>query len=313
MSTEKFERLLNLIALLRQTRRPLSAAQIREKLHDYDGQTDDTFHRTFERDKKDIKGLGYDLIQEDTDAWGGETGYLIARETATLSDPGFTPDEIAALSLAAQMGRSDDGALGLLKLIGDGDPATGPAGWMLPRVALGGAIAALTDAIARRKVVRFSYRTRGGDETTEREVEPHGLYHRGTWYLQGFDRSRDGTRVFKLSRLASRITVEGGLEPDFDEPDAPSLEVLRGPWEGEQTTAARVAFAPEVAWWVERRTGAARASDRDDGWVELDLSMGDEDAFAGWVAGFGARAEALAPPELRAAVVDHLRAVAGGA
>src|ERR1043166_8345931 len=114
--TDKIERLLNLVALLLDTRRPLAVGEIREKIPGYDDQSDEAFHRMFERDKNDVRELGFVIEQEDIDAWG-ETGYRIRAHEALLEDPGLTPDEVAALSLAAQAwGGGADGSLGLLKL-----------------------------------------------------------------------------------------------------------------------------------------------------------------------------------------------------
>src|SRR2546421_72034 len=109
--SDKIERLLNLVSLLLDTRRPLSVNEIREKIPSYDDHTDDAFHRMFERDKNDIRDLGFVIEQEDIDAWG-ETGYRIRRQEAMLDDPGLAPDEMAALSLAAQAwGGGGDGSL----------------------------------------------------------------------------------------------------------------------------------------------------------------------------------------------------------
>jgi proteasome accessory factor B len=312
--TEKIERLLNLVALLLDTRRPLTVNEIRDKIPGYSGQSDDAFHRMFERDKSDVRELGFALEQEDTDAWGSETGYRIPRDQAMLDDPGFAPDEIAALSLAAQAwAGGEEGSLGLLKLsVGSGLAEPGSTGWVLPRVLFDKTISMLFDAIERRKRVRFGYRTGGGGEAAEREVEPHRLFHRGTWYLSGYDTARADVRVFKLSRVTGEITVAGGRSPDFEPPTEPDPGVMQGPWEGESELRARVVFAPETAWWVERRTGASRIEERDDGWVELEMNVSEIDAFAGWVAGFADGAVALAPPELRDAVIGKLRPLASG-
>src|SRR5579864_590322 len=314
--SEKIERLLNLVSLLLDTRRPLSVNDIREKIPSYEGQSDDAFHRMFERDKNDVRELGYVIEQEDLDAWG-ETGYRIRRDEGLLDDPGFAPDELAALSLAAQAwGGGADGSLGLLKLsVGSGVAEPGSTGWLLPRVSLDRNIAVLFDAITARKRVRFSYRTGGGGEPQEREVEPHGLYHRGTWYLTGFDRAREAVRNFKLSRVTGSIEQAPGKGPDFKQPARRPRGVPHGPWEGDEPEGtARVAFSPDTAWWAERRTGARRIDEDADGRVTLDMPVAAEmDSFAGWVAGFADQAVALEPPELRDAVVARLRALAGRA
>jgi predicted DNA-binding transcriptional regulator YafY len=310
--TDKIERLLNLVALLLDTRRPLHVNEIREKIPGYGGHSDEAFHRMFERDKNDVRDLGFVIEQEDTDAWGSEVGYRIGRQEALLEDPGFTPDEIAALSLAGQAwGGGAEGSLGLLKLsVGSGVAEPGSTGWVLPRVSLDRNFTVLLEAVDARKVVRFEYRTGGGGEPHEREVEPHGLYHRGTWYLAGYDRAREGVRFFKLARVTGSVEVASGKGPDFEPPAKTDLRVSRGPWEGETDVLARVSFAPDTAWWVERRTGARRLSEHEDGWVELEMPVAEMDSFAGWIAGFADAAVALEPADLRAAVIDRLKPLA---
>ncbi len=308
----KIERLFNLVALLLNTRRPLRVGEIREMIPAYEGQSDEAFHRMFERDKAEIRELGFVLEQEDADVWSAETGYRIRRQEALLEDPGLTADEIAALSLAVQAwGSAEDGSLGLLKLsVGAGVSEPGPIAWVLPRVAFDENITRLFDAIARRKRVTFTYRTGGGGDALERTVDPHGLYHRGTWYLSGFDHTRERVLNFKLARVDGTIHVTAGARPDFEEPPRARFDIPHGPWEGEASIEGTVSFAPDSAWWAERHTGARRITEHLDGWVDFAVPVADLDAFAGWLAGFGDRAVALEPPELRAAVVARLRALA---
>lgn len=309
---DKAERLIDLIGLLLETRKPLTAAEIRAKIPGYRHDNDEAFHRKFERDKTELRDIGFPLEQQDA-GWG-EPGYAIAKAEALLQDPGLTQDEMAALALAARAwgGSGGDGALGLLKLaIGTGAPEASGAGWVVPRVEVDRTVALLLDACARRKVVRFRYRTAGGGEAEEREVEPHRLSHKGLWYLTGFDRARGEIRHFRLSRVEGSVKVATGRTPDFDEPDRAAATGPRAPWEAEAAEQVRVAFAPEMVWWAERRTGATRVAEREDGWTEVTMPVGDIASFASWLAGFADRALALEPPALREALVQRLRPMAG--
>lgn len=311
----KAERLLDLVMLLLSTARPLTAGEVRERIPGYGRQRDDTFHRMFERDKAELRDLGLPLEQHEV---LGETGYRIRARDALLEDPGLTPDEQAALALAAQVwdgaGVDDDATRAVLKLAaasGHWSPAA--AGWALPRVSMSAEAAALLDAIARRKRVRFRYRSAGGEERP-RTVEPHGLSHRrGAWYLTGRDVDAAGVRSFKLARVAGEIRVAPGDRADFEPPPPGEIGGPRAPWEGEDAEEARIAFSPEAAWSVERRAGVRRMAQRAGGWVEMAVPFSDLESFASWVSGFADHAVALAPPALRDAVVARLRALAGGA
>ena len=309
---EKVERLLNLVALLIETRRPLTPAQIRGSI--YADQTDVAFRRMFERDKEELRDLGIPVERAPTDVWETEEGYLIRREEATVPDIDLTPDEQAALWLAAQAWRGADvsATRALLKLsVAGAAPAEAPAGWMTMHVeASSPHLPALLDAIAERRRVRFAYRTGGGGDPSARLVEPHTLTYRGGWYLAGFDDTRKEVRHFKLARIAGDVKLDRGRAPQFEPPTAPDPGIPRGPWEG-GAGEARIAFAPKTSWWVERRTGAKPRTTRKDGWVELTMPVGDRQTFASWVLGFGADAEVLEPKDLRDEIASRLAIAAG--
>ncbi|HVL33641.1 MAG TPA: WYL domain-containing protein [Actinomycetota bacterium] len=312
-SAEKIERLVNLIALLLNARRALSAEDIRSKIPGYAGQGDQAFHRMFERDKEELKELGYVLEIEEPDLVRPIPAYRISRRDALLEDPELTPEETAALSLAVQAwgDRGSDGVLGLLKLsVGSGDAEPGPTGFVLPRVPVDQNLATVLDAIAARKTVRFLYRTGGGGEPQERVVDPYAVHHRGVWYLAGHDHARGEVRRFRLTRVQGSVHMSKGAAPDFDAPDAPAATVPHGPWEGEEIARATIEFAPEAAWWVQRRTPATVRAERAGGWVEVEMPVADVDSFAGWIAGFADTAVVREPPELRRAVVELLREAA---
>ena len=54
----RFDRLLNIIAALQNSRIPLTAEQLRTRVPGYEGLTDDSFHRAFERDKIELRDIG---------------------------------------------------------------------------------------------------------------------------------------------------------------------------------------------------------------------------------------------------------------
>ena len=311
---DKTERLLNLIALLLETRRPVSPDEIRAKIPGY-GEGDVAFRRMFERDKEEIRELGLPLELLSADAWEGDEGYRIRKEAATIPELDLTADERAALLLAAQAwegqavpGDPDRALMKLSLAAGASEEAAGAGSWFQTRVdASAPVLGALFDAIERRKRVTFRYRTGGGGEAHERSIDPYGLRHRGAWYLAGFDHDRKEIRHFKLERIDGRVAVAAGKDPDFETPQGVSTEIPRGPW-GEGGSEARVAFAPEAAWWVARRTGADASVVREDAWVEVTLPFDDRRVFLSWILGFGEDAVVLEPEDLRAEAIERLRA-----
>lgn len=313
---EKTERQLNLIALLMNKRQPLRSAEVHKAIY-ADSPSADAFKRKFERDKTELAEIGIIVETVAVDVWGDQKGFALKREETLLPDIGLEPDEKAALMLAAQAWQGQPGGAGprtaLLKLSATGGDEGGPTPWILPSIDVSSPrLEALFNAVERRKRVTFTYRTGGGGKPTVRTVDPYSLTHRGAWYVSGFDHDRKDRRLFKVDRIDGEVEVASGKKPDFDAPEGPPESMRTGPWEGEAGRAI-VAFAPDVAWWAERRTGAKPAGEeRDDGWVTLELGYEDLDRFAAWVLGFADDAVAIDPPELRDLVLQRLRGAAGG-
>ncbi|HSJ50882.1 MAG TPA: WYL domain-containing protein [Actinomycetota bacterium] len=308
---QPLERLVNLVALLLDSRTPLTFDQIRDKLSEAYGHEDaSSAKRMFERDKDVLRDIGVPIEVVGTDVWDAEQGYTIPKDRYYLPEIRFTPEEITALVVAAHSGADTSAEDAVRKLLSGADGGilgtlTGrPSGLDVgadPRLAQAG------EAVAGLRRVRFTYRTSRGTES-ERLVDAHGLVVRGgRWYLVGLDADRGEMRSFRLSRFASDVKDEGpGSEPP--EGFRAADHVAPGPsGGGEEAAPAGVAFSPEVAWWATSGvTGAEIVRTREDGWVEIRVPRVPGESLAAWVISFGPDAEALEPAELRAEVVARL-------
>jgi proteasome accessory factor B len=77
-------------------------------------------------------------------------------------------------------------------------------------------------SVARRKELRFTYRSMEKDVVAERRVRPYGVFYLGTnGYLVGHDLERDALRNFRLSRMRD-VAVNAGRpnSPDFEVPES---------------------------------------------------------------------------------------------
>jgi proteasome accessory factor B len=309
------ERLVNLVALLLESRRPLTFEHIRAKMPEGYGQDDlQSAKRMFERDKDVLRDVGVPIEVVATDAWEVEHGYAILKDRYYLPEIDFTPEEISALFVAAHGGGADDAAeLAVRKLLygTDGGLVAGTAS--TPLAAEAGAVdarlTAAAEAIAERRSVRFAYRTSRGVES-ERHVDPWGLVFRAAhWYLVGMDREREEIRAFRLSRAGGelRLDAEAGPPP---EGFRAAEHVQGGPFgPGEPEERATVAFSPEVAWWATKGVqGAVVGDTRPDGWVEVSLPAAPGDALVSWILSFGPDSVAVEPESLRAEIVRLLEA-----
>lgn len=312
---EPLERLLNLVALLLHTDRPLPFDQIRKSMEAY-GQADkSTAQRQFERDKDLLREIGIPVEVASTDAWDVEQGYRIAPERYYLPEIRFSPEEVAALFVAAYAGGEDgEAAQAFGKLAQGSDTAllSGLAEQTTPMGVDASApyLDAVAAAVAERRRVRFRYRpTRG--RAGKRDVDSWGLvFSRGSWYLVGRDRRRRELRSFRLSRFLSPVEDAGeAQEPPEGFRAAEAL--ASGPWGlGEPETTAQIAFSPKVAWWAVAQTRDATAvRTRRDGWTEARVPAARTDAFVSWVISFGPDAKVVAPKPIREAVIRTLEAV----
>lgn len=295
------ERLLNLLAFLLTTSRPVTADEIRRRVAGYGGSGDEAFRRMFERDKDLLRRIGIPLELSEGNGWGIESGYVIDPDAYRLPDPGLTDEERAALALASRvvhLGGGPAGPEALLKLGG-----MGPGGASEPMGAdLGTAadqLGELFAAVLQRRRVEFEYHGR------HRNLDPYGLAHRrGHWYLVGATGA--DTRVFRVDRMTGLVvSKEAGsfARPrDFDLRSAIDAE----PWEAgpDETVVATVVFDPEMAWWAARMLKV----EHSQGSLTVQLPVANVDAFIGWVLSFDDAAEVTAPPELRRQVVDRVGA-----
>ncbi|HZD16880.1 MAG TPA: WYL domain-containing protein [Actinomycetota bacterium] len=308
---QPLERLVNLVALLLESRTPLTFEQIRDKLTEgYEHADVNSAKRMFERDKDVLRDIGVPIEVAAVDVWDAEHGYTIAKDRYYLPEISFSPEEISALFVAARSGGDSSAEDAVRKLLSGAEgvfaglagPAFGAAaGAQDPR------LAEVAEAVAGGQRVRFAYRTARG-QTSERTVDAYGLVVRGGhWYLVGRDLDRGEIRSFRLSRMASELSDEGeGSAPPQGFQAAEHVQA--GPWgPGEPGTRAVVAFAPEVAWWAAKGIrGVEVLRTRGDGWTEIAVPFQPGESLAAWILSFGPDGEAVEPPELRREVIDLL-------
>lgn len=313
------ERLVNLVALLLHSPRPLTFDQIRGQMPEAYGQDDvASAKRMFERDKDILRDVGVPIEVVATDVWDVEQGYVIPKDEYYLPEIEFTPEETSALLVAAHSGGEDAAAEhAIRKLLYGADGGLLAGATAVPFAAEAGTVdarlTAAAEAIAERRSVRFGYRTAKGVES-ERHVDPWGLVFRGGhWYVVGLDRERGDIRAFRFSRVSTDLRTE-------DEAQTPpegfraADHVHAGPFgPGEPEERARVAFSPEVGWWATNGIrGAEIERTRTDGWIEVNLPAAPGEGLASWILSFGPEAEALEPASLREEIVRRLEAVLAG-
>jgi proteasome accessory factor B len=308
-STAKLERLLNLTAALLETPRPLTAEQIADRIFGYPDEKT-AFRRAFERDKDALREMGIPIVM--TEVGGADppqVGYRIPKDQYYLRDPGLEADELAALHLAASAIRLEgvEGTAGLWKLGGVPAPSTeAPSPATMAAIPVDDRLVTLFGAVGERRPVSFTYR----DE--RRSVDPYRLdFHRGRWYITGYDHSRADERVFRLDRIAGG--VEAGAPRSFEPPSVAVPGARAEPWqlgEGEPLRAQVLVEAEQAPIAIGIVGSDAVTEQRPDGSILVELPVSNSDGFRTLVLGFLEHAEVLGPAELRADLVEWLHAIA---
>ncbi len=304
----KVERLLNLTAVLLETRIPITADDLREMVEGYPP-AGPSFHRAFERDKDDLRTLGIPLVVESVAHTDPPLmGYRIPPEQYYLPDPGLEQDELAALNLAALTIRLDDLGSGeaLWKLGASAGAAEQSANGAVATIPSDENLGPIFSAITSRHTIAFAYR---GDP---RRVEPWRLdFQRGRWYLTGFDLDREAERNFRLNRIEGSVTVEATLATAARPVN--ETRQARQAWEIGPEPVAEVQLlvdADRVAWASQQLGVAATSELNDDGSAVFTVPVVQVQAFFSFVIGFLDHAEILWPPNVRADFIELLRGMA---
>lgn len=315
MAMRRIERLINLIAALLETGRPMTAEDIRREIAGYDQANHEAFRRAFERDKEALRAMGIpvDVVPQMEDPFSEQAdAYIIPKDKYYLPELDLEPDELTALRFAADalIGAGETAQSGLLKLSVDAPaaPSSGPAvRWGADVATEEPLLPSLYGALLDRSPVSFDYETASGD-AARRTIETYGLVHRrGNWYAVGRDRDRDAIRAFRLSRIRSDVMREDGAYAIPPGSDA-AKHLPREAYEigAEDTDTASIRFSSTLRWWVEQNMSQAPVEEGPDGSLDVQVPVGNVDALLSWVIGFGPDAEILSPEKARSALLAHL-------
>lgn len=168
----------------------------------------------------------------------------------------------------------------------------------------------IENAIAAHHRLCIVYRSQKSNQVKTYTVDPYALvFRRHSWYMLAHSSEHRKVVQFKLVRI--REVTDTGV--DFEPPaDFSVEEYFRHSWEawaGDEPIDVRVRFSPNVAAMVAetRRHPSQRVHPQPDGSIIFEVTVSGIEEIAIWILGFGKEAEALAPPELRAYVCDHVR------
>ncbi len=316
-AVRKSERLLNLLIMLLVQRHYIAKDRIRSIL--YPGMSTDAFEKMFERDKEELRSLGVPIEVGRMDAYfDDEPGYRIRPDEFALPEIALTPEEASVIGLATRVWQharlADATTEAVRKLTALGVEVDETALDIAePRLSADEpSFDAFWEATQERIPVAFDYRRSGATRATTRHLQPWGVVrYSGRWYAVGLDTDRGEERVFRLSRVQGDVRRDGPPAA-YDVP--PGTDV--------RATAVRLAPPPttdEVVVLVRRDAGVALRRDAvsaEDGvagpdertpWDRLHLRRSLSEA-SDELMGYGADVYVEAPEQLRATIVERLRA-----
>ncbi len=301
---DQLERLMNLVQILLNAKKPLSLVEIVQEVPGYPPGKE-AYRGAFERDKRTLReeGIEIDMVEI-----GGEAqqGYRINPDRYYLPELNLTAAEQRALAIAVAGVADGTGyGAGALYKLGEVREASVP---VIAQLEPPDGVAELYDAVRAKALVTFTY---SGEERT---VRPASVFtSKGRWYLAGYADARADVRVYRIDRIVGEVAIGAPMSGTWPE----GVERPRG-FHNLIVDGADAAADPDVVLAldavatarVRMELGDAIAvTSRDDGRFEVALSCTNAIFARSFTLSMGERAEVLGPPHFRTSIVDWLSAI----
>jgi proteasome accessory factor B len=307
--SRKSERLVNLVIALLATKRYLTKSEIFRTIEGYEGSSE-SMERMFERDKDELRALGIEIEVSALDPlFEDEIGYRIRFEDYVMDHSGFTTNEIAYMSLAAQVWKeealSEIAQHAMRKLAGLASPidiseipAIAPVLINAPKF-----LNEIIDCISKRRTIEFVYLD-SEMKTQSRQVNVYSYFsYKGNWYFSGLDVRKMEIRTFKCDRIVGDVSVSKGSKMyEIPEEYIPSTESEENAYE---ITAQLLVRKGRGSQLRNRASKIVTAEDFD----AVDVPYSSENELLSLVLWHLDDVQVLAPSALRDSVIKSLKNV----
>lgn len=147
-------------------------------------------------------------------------------------------------------------------------------------------------AIEQHRRIHFHYASPSGE--SDRILEPaYLLFEWSSWYVYGFDLTREDWRLFKLSR-ATDLTLGESFSPKVAPmPDLSNDRVFP------EHIRLRALVQPQYRFRIIEEYGADAYTEQADGRLLFSFGFTNREHLLSWVLSFGEGIELLEPRELR--------------
>ncbi|GAB2770587.1 hypothetical protein GCM10027275_11580 [Rhabdobacter roseus] len=165
----------------------------------------------------------------------------------------------------------------------------------------------LLKCISEKKIARISYKAFNTTDTTERAIEPIGIFHENNyWYTIGFCHLRHDYRQFRSDRIL-KISC---TDRTFENKHASLKEYLDALPPKENLERVVIRVEPELARYIQnQKYYYGFVSEQTIGpWMEMTFLSDSLPAFARWYLMFADRSRIVSPEALRGHVKGVLSA-----
>ncbi|WP_035652945.1 YafY family protein [Flavobacterium sp. ASV13] len=163
----------------------------------------------------------------------------------------------------------------------------------------------LFEGIAEKKQILLSYKTYETDETTQRNIEPVGVFHdNNNWYFLGYCHLRQDYRQFRTDRIQEIKKTEFDFTIEHD-----ALETYLTKTENCPTTKVKILVEKKIARYLttERKYHGFVSEKEIGNQIEMTfMSRSVEEGFPRWFLMFGDYATILEPESLKTRTLELL-------
>jgi proteasome accessory factor C len=246
-----------------------------------------------------------------------EGGEIVVSEAESIDRPlRLGTDEASALLVALRMlaevpGLSDRSALSrtIAKLeaaAGEAAAASAQVAVQMDDRAARDVLTVVTEAVGNGRRLHLSYYVPGRDEATERDVDPmRVLVVDGRTYLEGWCRSAEAVRLFRLDRVLSLSVLDVAAQvPD----EAEQVDVDKGLFRPSAQDVHVVLELSASGRWVAEYYPCEQLEELGEGRMRVSLRTPDTQWVRRLALRLGEDGRIISPPELAARIRDDATA-----
>jgi predicted DNA-binding transcriptional regulator YafY len=163
----------------------------------------------------------------------------------------------------------------------------------------------IQQAILSKKVIQFDYSGTDGKRWL-RIVEPLKLIFKAkSWYLRAWCQMSDDFRIFRITRMRNVISTDQQFERKND--DFKIREFGETPPDTKIIVNLHLRFQPRIAYRLYDDYEDRDMTQNEDGTIDLQISLPEDEWVYGYILSFGADVEVLEPEKIRRIICDRMQ------